>query len=87
MKSYIITMLDNKKSVESTDRCIESGKKFGYNNIEIFKVTSGVKKTENALKLLAKALYNLKRKKYIKNRLTCQTRFGFCEFYKTQHCK
>jgi|TARA_R100000008_G_scaffold86882_1_gene82399 hypothetical protein len=56
-------------------------------NIEIFKVTSGVKKTENALKLLDKALYNLKRKKYIKNRLSCQTRFGFCEFYKTQHCK
>ena len=40
MKSYIITMLDNKKSVESTDKCIKSGKKFGYNNIEIFKATT-----------------------------------------------
>ena len=37
MKSYIITMLDNKKSVESTDKCIESGKKFGFHNIEIFR--------------------------------------------------
>jgi len=37
MKSYIITMLDNKKSVEATEKCIESGKKFGFHNIEIFK--------------------------------------------------
>ena len=40
IKSFVITMLDNKKSVESTDKCIESGKKFGYNNIEIFKATT-----------------------------------------------
>jgi len=56
-------------------------------NVELFKVTSGNKKTENALKLLNKALYNLNNKKYVKNRLSCQTRFGFCEFYKTEYCR
>ena len=56
------------------------------NNIEIFKVTSGNKKTENALKLLNKSLYNLTNKTYIKNRMACQGRFGPCEFLKSQHC-
>jgi len=56
------------------------------NNVELFKVTSGNKKTENALKLLNKALYNLHGKKYVKNRLACHGKFGTCEFYKTQHC-
>ena len=56
------------------------------NNIEIFKVTSGHKKTENALKLLNKSLYNLTNKNYIKNRMACQGRFGPCEFLKSQHC-
>ena len=57
------------------------------NNIEIFKVTSGNKKTENALKLLNNALYNLNNKNYIKNRMACQGKFGPCEFFNTQHCK
>lgn len=52
------------------------------NHVEIFRVTSGPKKTENALKLLNKALYNIKNKRYIKNRLSCEK----CEFYKTEHC-
>jgi len=56
------------------------------NNIEIFKVTSGNKKTENALKLLNKSLYNLTNKNYIKNRMACQGKFGPCEFLKSQHC-
>jgi hypothetical protein len=51
-------------------------------NVEIFRVTSGPKKTENALKLLNKALYNISRKKYIKNRLSCAR----CEFNNTKHC-
>jgi len=46
------------------------------NNAEIFKVTSGNKKTKNALKLLNKSLYNLNKKSYIKNRLACHGRFG-----------
>ena len=56
------------------------------NNVELFKVTSGNKKTENALKLLYKALYNLTNKSYVKNRMACQGKFGPCEFLKTQYC-
>ena len=52
------------------------------NNVEFFKVTSGEKKTENALNFLQKALYNINRKNYLKNRLSCNR----CEFYKTKHC-
>ena len=55
------------------------------NRVEFFRVTSGPKKTENALKLLKKALYNIKNKRYIKNRLSCTGGFG-CKFYKTEHC-
>jgi len=56
------------------------------NNIELFKVTSGKKKTENALKFLRKALYNIDKKLFIKNKLSCHSFFGTCEFYKTKHC-
>ena len=38
------------------------------NRVEFFRVTSGPRKTQNALKLLNKALYNIKNKRYIKNR-------------------
>lgn len=31
MKSYVITIVDNNKSVEVANRCIDSGKKFGVN--------------------------------------------------------
>ena len=51
-------------------------------NVEIFRVTSGPRKTKNALKLLHNALYNIEKKNYIKNRLKCQR----CELYKTQYC-
>ena len=52
------------------------------NNVEIFRVTSGNRKTENALNLLTKVLYNIKRKNYFKNRLSCKK----CDFYKTEYC-
>ena len=52
------------------------------NNVEFFKVSSGKRKTENALNLLNNALYNISNKKHFKNRLSC----GQCEFYKTVHC-
>ena len=39
--------------------------------VEIFKVTSGNKKIENALKLLNKAVYNIKKSNCIKNKLSC----------------
>jgi len=55
------------------------------NRVEFFRVTSGHRKTENALKLLKKALYNIKNKRYIKNRLSCTGGYG-CKFYKTEHC-
>lgn len=51
--------------------------------VEFFRVTSGPRKTENATKLLKKALYNIKNKRYIKNRLSCR----FCDFNKTEHCR
>ena len=50
--------------------------------VEIFRVTSGSKKTKNALNLLNKALYNINSKNFIKNRLSCQR----CGFYKTKNC-
>ena len=52
------------------------------NNAEIFHVTSGPKKTNNALKLLHKALYNITNEKFIKNKLSC----GRCEFRNTEYC-
>jgi len=55
--------------------------------VEIFRVTSGKIKTNNAIKLLVKALYNITNKKYIKNRLACHGPFGACDFYNTEHCK
>ena len=56
-----------------------TGKK---NRVEIFRVTSGPKKTNNALKLLEQSVYNIDRQNYIKNRLSCSR----CEFKGTVHC-
>jgi hypothetical protein len=56
------------------------------NRVEFFRVTSGTRKTENALKLLSTALYNIKNQRYIKNRLSCTSGYG-CKFYKTEHCQ
>jgi hypothetical protein len=52
------------------------------NKVEIFRVTSGTKKTQNALNLLTKSLHNISRKNFLKNRLSCNR----CEFKKTEHC-
>ena len=57
------------------------------NNVEIFKVSNGTKKIENALKLLNKALYNINKKNHLKNRLSCHGRYGMCEYYKSEYCK
>mgnify|MGYP003110150919 CR=1 FL=1 len=56
------------------------------NNVEIFKVTTGEKKIDNALKLLNKAVYNINKCNYVKNRLSCYGKYGVCEYYKTKHC-
>ena len=53
------------------------------NNTEMVRVTSGKKRTQNALNLLEKALYNIERQNYIKNKLAC-TR---CELYMTKYCQ
>ncbi len=55
------------------------------NRVEFFRVTSGPRKTENALKLLNTALYNIQNKRYIKNKLSCTGGYG-CKFYNTEHC-
>ena len=55
------------------------------NRVEFFRVTSGTQKTKNALKSLNTALYNIKKERYIKNRLSCTAGYG-CKFYRTEHC-
>ena len=55
------------------------------NRVEFFRVTSGQIKIKNALKTLNMALYNIKNKRYIKNKLSCTAGYG-CKFYKTEHC-
>lgn len=50
--------------------------------VEIFRVTSGPKKVDNAMKLLNKALYNIQSGKFIKNKLSCSK----CEFKNTPEC-
>jgi hypothetical protein len=52
------------------------------NHVEIFRVTSGSKKTENATNLLTRALTHICKQNNIKNRLSCKG----CEFYKTDNC-
>ena len=52
------------------------------NEVELFKVTSGKRRTENAMQLLTRALYNIDNGVYIKNRLSCAN----CEFKGTKHC-
>jgi len=50
--------------------------------VEIFRVTSGPKKTSNALNLLESAVYNVDHGNHIKNRLSCKS----CKFNHTKHC-
>lgn len=52
-------------------------------NVEVLRVTSGPKKTENSLKLLENAVINIEKGVKIKNRLNCK----YCKFYKTEHCQ
>ena len=56
------------------------------NRVEFFRVTSGPKKTENALKLLYQAIYNISKRFSIKNRLSCEKPYR-CKLYKTEHCR
>jgi len=51
-------------------------------NVEIFRVTSGEKKTNNCLSMLEKSVINMEKGMKIKNRLACK----YCKFYKTENC-
>ena len=50
--------------------------------VEIFRVTSGDKKTQNAFNLLLKALYSINKSFFPKNRLNCK----YCEYNNTKEC-
>jgi len=52
------------------------------NRAEIFKVPCGGKKVDNALQLATKALHNINKQNFIKNRLSC----GRCPFHNTPEC-
>ncbi len=52
-------------------------------NVEVVKVSSGHKKTTNALKVLENAVINIEKGIHIKNRLNCK----YCKFHKTEYCK
>ena len=52
------------------------------NRVEIFRVTSGKRKTTNATKLLVDGCKTIKAKNHIKNRNSCDK----CEFRHTEYC-
>ena len=52
------------------------------NSVELFRVSSGNRRMQNCLNLLSKAVKNIEKNCYIKNRLSCK----YCEFYKTSLC-
>ena len=52
-------------------------------NVEIFRVTSGPRKVDNATTLLTNALTHITKENHVRDRRSCQG----CEFYKTEHCK
>jgi hypothetical protein len=83
-KKYFCQKMDvDPKDVETHFALLKRTAK--KDRVEFFRVTSGNRKTENALKLLNTALYNIKNQRYIKNRLSCTGGYG-CKFYKTEHC-
>ena len=53
------------------------------NKIELFRVTSGERKVQNALNILDKCVTNIEKKNFVKNKLSCSQ----CEFYNTIYCK
>lgn len=50
--------------------------------IELFRVTSGERKVENALNILDKCVTNVKKNNFVKNKLSCSQ----CEYNKTVYC-
>ena len=70
----------NSKDVETHFALLKRTAK--KNRVEFFRVTSGPRKTDNALKMLNTALHNIKKQRYIKNRLSCRN----CNFRHTEQC-
>ena len=52
------------------------------NKVEIFRVTSGTRKTNSATKLLTDGCRTIKAGNFVKNRKSCSK----CDFHKTEHC-
>jgi len=50
--------------------------------VEFFRISSGEKKTTNALNVLNNGVYNIDKKNFPKNKLNCSN----CEFHKTKDC-
>lgn len=50
--------------------------------VELFRVTSGPKKTQNAINALNNFVHNIEKQFFPKNKLNCE----YCEFRKTIHC-
>ena len=50
--------------------------------VELFRVSSGDKKVNNALKLLQECVHNVDHERFVKNRLSCTK----CTFHRTAHC-
>ena len=69
------------KNIETHFALLKRTAKVG-NKVEIFRVTSGAKKIENALDLLVKAVTNITSNKHMKNKLSCSK----CKMHKTEYC-
>lgn len=50
--------------------------------VELFRVSSGEKKVNNALKLLQECVHNVDHERFVKNKLSCSK----CSFHRTSHC-
>ena len=79
-KYYAIKHNINPDIIETHFALLKRTSKKG--RVEIFRVSSGNRKTNNASNLLMKAIKNISNGKHIKNKLSCRR----CEFYKTEHC-
>ena len=79
-KYYAIKHNINPDIIETHFALLKRTSKKG--RVEIFRVSSGNRKTNNASNLLMKAIKNISNGKHIKNKLSCRR----CEFFKTEHC-
>ena len=87
LKEFIVNYVGEKTNPEEEEVTVEMILDvFATDFPEFFRVTSGPKKIENALKLLYQAIYNISKQLHIKNRLGCYKPYP-CKLYKTEHCQ